>query len=299
MILGVGQHGVGEELVEHDGVVADAPVLRGLALQLGERALGGRPAHVAAHAFVGGDVVEEQREHRAGMQVAEMIELEEGVDHQLPVHARPDRLGRMQFPALHVPARQVGVERAEIGIDVEAGVLVVLQRRRHDPDQAVLLGHLEAAQAVLALVEVAERGTVGDADQPAGEVVAPAVIGADEGALVRAAGLLLDGGAAMATDVEEGAQHAVGATRHQDRLASVVMDDEVARLAQLAREGDDDGIAAEQEIDLALEAHRIVIPFDRGMADAGAVVPRVGTHHTQHTLEIRDLIGVLHCRLRP
>ena len=56
---------------------------------------------------------------------------------------------------------------------------------------------------------------------------------------------------------------------------------------------------AEQEIDLALEARRVVVPFDRGMADAGPVVPRVGTHHTQHTLEIRDLVGVLHCRLRP
>ena len=72
------------------------------------------------------------------------------------------------------------------------GVLVVLQRRRHDPDQAVLLRHLQPAQAVLALVDVAERGAVGDADQPAGQVVAPAVIGADEGALVGAAGLLLD-----------------------------------------------------------------------------------------------------------
>ena len=32
------------------------------------------------------------------------------------------------------------------------------------------------------------------------------------------------------------------------------------------------------------------------MADAGTVVPRVGTHHVQHTLEIRDLVGVLHRR---
>ena len=121
------------------------------------------------------------------------------------------------------------------------------------------------------------------------------MIGADEGALVRPARLLLDGSAAMAADVEERAQHTVGATRHQDRLAGVVIDDEVARLAQLAREGDDDRILAEQEVDLALEARGLVVAFDRGVADARTVVARVGPHHVEHALEISDLISLLHC----
>jgi hypothetical protein len=101
----------------------------------------------------------------------------------------------------------------------------------------------------------------------------------------------------MAADIEEGAQHTIGAAGHQDRLAGVVVDDEVAGVAQLAREADDDRIPAEQQIDLALEARRVVVALDGRVHDAGAVIPRVGTHHTQHTLEIRDLVGVLHCRL--
>ena len=193
---------------------------------------------------------------------------------------------------------EVDLERAEIGIDIEARILAVLQRRRHHPDQAVLLRQLEPAQAVLALVDVAERRAVGDADQAAGEVVAPAVIGADEGALVRTARLHLDAGAAVSADIQERPQHAVGAARHQDRLAGVVVDDEIAGFAHLSREGDDDGMVAEQQVDLAPEARGIVVLLDRSVADAGAVVPRVGTHHTQHTLEIRNLVGVLHFRLR-
>jgi hypothetical protein len=228
----------------------------------------------------------------------EVVELEEGVDHQLPVHARPERLGGVQLPALHVPACQVGIERTEVTRDVEARVLVVVQRSRHDPDQPVFLRHLQPAQTVPAPVDVAERGAVSDADQPAGEVVAPAVIGADEGALVGAARLLLDGGATMTTDVEEGAQDTVRPARDEDRLAGLVVHHEVAGAAQLAREAHDDGIPAEQQIDLALVAHRVVVAFDRRVHDARPIVAGIGTHHTQHTLEIRDLIGLLHCRLR-
>jgi hypothetical protein len=101
----------------------------------------------------------------------------------------------------------------------------------------------------------------------------------------------------MAADVEEGTQHTVGAASHQDRLTGVVMDDEVARLAQLAREANDDRILAEQQVDLAPETRGIVVAFDRGVADARTIVTRVSTHHVEHTLEISDLISVLHSPL--
>src|SRR5207245_11238833 len=86
----------------------------------------------------------------------------------------------------------------------------------------------------------------------------------------------------------------VGAARHQDRLTGVVMDDEVTGAANLAREGDDDRILAEQQVDLAPEARGIVVPLDRGVADARTIVTRVGAHHVEHALEIGDLISVLH-----
>ena len=147
---------------------------------------------------------------------------------------------------------------------------------------------------MLTAIDLAEMGGVGDADQASRQIVAPAVIGADEGALVGAARLLLDGGAAMAADVEKGAQHPIGAAHHQDRLAGVVVGDEVAGFAQLARESHHDGMLAEQEIDFALEADRIVIFLDRGVADTRPIVACVGADHTQHTLKIGDLIGVFH-----
>ena len=42
----------------------------------------------------------------------------------------------------------------------------------------------------------------------------------------------------------------------------------------------------------------IEVAFDRRVAEARAVVARVGAHHAQHALEIGHLIGVTHVRLR-
>src|SRR5581483_7542392 len=102
-------------------------------------------------------------------------------------------------------------------------------------------------QAMRLAVDTAERRSVGDAEQAAREIVGPAVIGTDEAALALAARLGLDRRRAVAADIEEGAQHAVGPARHQERLAGVVVGDEVARLAKLAREADDHGIVPEQQ----------------------------------------------------
>ena len=72
------------------------------------------------------------------------------------------------------------VFEAEIGVDVECRLRALFQRRRHDPDQAVFLRDRQPAQAVTAAVEIPKRRAVGDADQPAGEVVRPAVVAAEE-----------------------------------------------------------------------------------------------------------------------
>src|SRR5471030_3342746 len=120
---------------------------------------------MAVATLVGRDVVEEQRRHAGAMQIAEVIELEEGVDHQLPVHAWPDRRDAVDLPTRHVPRLEVGLHRAEERIDVEIGALAFFQSRRYDPDHAATLRHRELPEAMRAAIEIAEPGAVGDADE--------------------------------------------------------------------------------------------------------------------------------------
>ena len=295
MVLAVDQHGVGKQLIEHHGVVEDAPRVLRLLLDLGQAALGRDRAHVAVHAARSVAMLSRNSGiDAAAVGVAEVVLLEERIDDQLPVQARADRHRSCTSQPVMSQLARSALHRAEIGVDVERRVLAGLERRRHDPDQAVLLRDGETAQAVRRAIDVAERGAVGDAEQAAGEIVAPAVIGADEGALAGAARLALDRRRAVAADIEEGAQHAIGAAHHQDRLAGVVVGDEVARLAQLAREGHDNRIAPEQQPDFPVVARRIEILVDRGVAQARRVVARVGAHHAQQALEMGDLIDLPH-----
>ena len=279
-------------------MVEQPPAVPGLRFQVDQGALGRREAQVPVLLLVGRNVVEEQRVDAAAVQVAEVIELEEGVDHQLPVHARPDRHRAVHLPAFHVPGLEIGRERSQEGADVEFGTLPLFQRRRNNPDKTIFFRHGERAQAMPAAVEITEPGAVRDPKELSGEIVAPAVVGADEGALARAARLQFDTGRAVAADVEEGAQLSVGSPGDQDRLPGLVVGDEIARLAQLPREGDHDRVATEQQRDLALMPGRIEVLLNRGMAHARTVVARVGAHHLEHPLDIGHLVGVLH-RLPP
>ena len=79
-------------------------------------------------------------------------------------------------------------------------------------------------------------------------VVGPAVIGADEGAGVAAA--LRHRRAAMAADVGEGADLAVGAAGHQHRHAGHVLGEIVAGLGEPRRQAHEDRPLAEQPITL-------------------------------------------------
>jgi hypothetical protein len=64
--------------------------------------------------------------------------------------------------------------------------------------------------------------------------------------------------------------------------------------SNLARVADHDRVLAEQHIDLAPVLRRVEIALDPRVAEARAVVARVGTRHAQHALEIGDLVCVPH-----
>ncbi len=101
--------------------------------------------------------------------------------------------------------------------------------------QAMALGRRQAHQAVAGKIDAGEAHLVGGAQKLAGGIVGPAVIGADEGAGVAAA--LRDRRAAMAADVGEGADLAVGAAGHQHRHAGHVLGEIVTGLGQRASTG--------------------------------------------------------------
>src|SRR5437879_1054150 len=80
---------------------------------------------------------------------------------------------------------------------------------RSTPDHAVFLAHRQRSQAMGPPLGGGEGGVLGPCDQRAVETVDPAVIGADEVSRAGAAAVG-DAGAAMAADVEKGADRAVG-----------------------------------------------------------------------------------------
>ena len=116
-----------------------------------------------------------------------------------------------------------------------------------------------AHQPVAGKVEAGEAHLVGGAQKLAGEIVGPAVIGADEGAGIAAA--LRHRRAAMAADVGEGPDLAVGAAGHQHRHAGHVLGEVVAGLGQPRRQAHEDRPLAEQPV--ALQAGALAAGIGR------------------------------------
>ena len=110
------------------------------------------------------------------MQAGHVIDLEEGIDDQLPVGGAPRDTLAVEAMARHADRRQVAVERAEVTRDVDRpGVRV-----EHDEDQAVPHGRRQLAQMDGGAVELGEAFDARDARERAVEPVGPAVIGAGE-----------------------------------------------------------------------------------------------------------------------
>jgi hypothetical protein len=113
----------------------------------------------------------------------------------------------------------------------------------------VLLAGRQPHQPVRADVETGEARLVGDAEKPSLRIVGPGVIGTDEGAGIAAA--FRHWRAAMAADIGEGTQRAVGPAHQQHRHAGHVLGEVVAGLGQARGQAHEQRLAAEQPVAFA------------------------------------------------
>ena len=177
-----------------------------------------------------------------------MIALEEGIDRELPVDAGRDAVDREDRKRVEPQRREVVGEGAQLGIDVDRAGLALAQRRRLHEHHAMLLGGRQAHQAVRREIHAGEACLVGRAQQAAGPVIGPGVVGADEDAGIAAA--LGNRCAAMAADIGEGAKRAVAAAGQQHRHAGDILGQVIARLGQPGRQAHEDRARAEQPVAL-------------------------------------------------
>ena len=189
----------------------------------------------------------------------DVIALEEGVDGELPVDAGIDAIGREHRIGFQPERREVGRQRTETGIDVDLDALARLHRLGPHEQHAVALRRRQAHQPVAGEIDPGEAHLVGGAQEPAGEIVGPAVIGTGEGPRGAAAGGHRR--AAMAADVGEGHHPPVGAAGHQHRHAGHVLGEIVAGLRQPRGEAHEDRLIAEQP--LALQAGALAARIGR------------------------------------
>ena len=84
----------------------------------------------------------EQVGDRGAVRVLEVVALQVGVEHQLPVRRLDEAaLVRARGAAVVAEGVEVERERAEVALPVER-----LDRRRHDPDEPATLGHRQFDQ---------------------------------------------------------------------------------------------------------------------------------------------------------
>ena len=216
-----------------------------------------------ARAVERADIADEVRRDRFPVQMRDVIALEEGVDGELPVDARRDAVGRedriglqLAAPRGRAPARR---DRRRCRSPRSRLRAIGLGRTNIMPWRSAAgrrtrpwLARSMPAKPTLSVVP----------KKLAGGVVGPAVIGADEGAGVAAA--LRHRRAAMAADVGEGSDLAVGAAGHQHRHAGHVLGEIVAGLGQPRRQAHEDRPVAEQPVTLQAGALAAGIGRRRG-----------------------------------
>ena len=98
----------------------------------------------------------------------------------------------------------------------------------------------------------------------------------------------------MPADVEEGVEAAVVATHHQDRHAAQIVGAVVAGLGQLAGEGEEQRVAAKQQLALALGLLGARLGRGRVEIDGLGELGGVAVHEVEHPARQRNLRGVFH-----
>ena len=161
-------------------------------------------------------------------------------------------------------ALELGEPVAVEVLDQVADVLVGVRRLAGEVDQhqAADDGEPHPEQAVAGEVEVLDLVHVRGGPQLALEVIGPGVVGAAQALAHLALGLLDQAGAAVATDVEEGARMPVLAADDDDAVVAELAHQELARLVDRGDVPDADPAAVDL-VDLPLE-HRLIGEGGRG-----------------------------------
>ncbi|MEZ5852339.1 MAG: hypothetical protein R3D68_17025 [Hyphomicrobiaceae bacterium] len=136
------------------------------------------------------------------MQETDVVALVECIDEDLPVHGLVRHLAVVQVVAFEIPAREIRSHSREPRLDVEIRGAIRGGCRQH-PDHAVFLGERQGLETRPFRADAGKGILLGQAAQRSVVAIGPAMIGTGEGAGAAAAFGNL--GAAMATDIEEGA----------------------------------------------------------------------------------------------
>jgi hypothetical protein len=134
------EYRVREQHVDDRVVRDEIPVALGQAALCIETAAWQHFAQVRSDRIEHADVRVEQGRDRVPVKHAEMIGLEKGVDHQLPVHLASNHPRLVMMVALETVGGQLGVQTAEVRLRIEPDVAVGSRRGQH-PDQSVAFGH--------------------------------------------------------------------------------------------------------------------------------------------------------------
>ena len=201
-----------------------------------------------------------QRAQRVGVQGVDVVVVDEVLDHQLPVAVD---LGRVLVGGAAILQAQEGEGAVPLGDEARErlGIGIEVDEDPPRPD-----AEPERSEAAAVGVEPLRLAHVGGADQPSGEVVAPAVIGAAEPGRVAGAGGHLD--AAMGADVGEGGEGAGLVAGDDEGLAHQPVGQVVAGLGDLLDAGEADPVLEEDARLLPLEDLLGRIEVARQMARA-------------------------------
>lgn len=195
------------------------------------------------------------------MRVLDVIAVQEGVLHELPVDGLLEDLDARGHERSEIVRGQDGVHLgAEPVGDVDGRLGVV-----HHPDEPVSLLGGQLHEIALVTVGLTEGVVAGDRAQRAVGVVRPTVVRAREQPAT-ALFLLLDHGAAVTALVDEGLDAAVALADDDDVVPRHLQGEEVARLRDLGSVGDDRRKAAEDAVPLEFRDCRIdeLVRFEPG-----------------------------------
>src|ERR1041384_4681448 len=165
------------------------------------------------------------------MQAADVVDLEESVNDQLPVCGAPNSVLAVEAVARESQRIEDTVDLAEVALDVKRGFGDWVE---HCPTQAVPHGRGQLPQAMQVAIEIGKGLGAGHPGQRSVEGVGPGVVGADKvSSATHLPFLRQQPCAAMATDIEENPQLAISTARDQHWRAAEIESQHRPRLGKL------------------------------------------------------------------